>query len=51
MSVVTCHTEGCGNSGEPIELELTWRDEDGVIHQTVRVICGVCGKPITDIQR
>jgi hypothetical protein len=51
MSTVTCHTEGCGNNDIPIEMELATRDGDGIVRQTVRVVCGVCSKPITDIQR
>lgn len=51
MSVVTCHTEGCGNSGIPIEIELTTRDEQGRVSQVSAVFCGACSQPITDIER
>jgi hypothetical protein len=47
--IATCHTEGCGNAGEAIDVgELTWTDEDGTEY-TSAVICGVCGQPITDV--
>lgn len=49
MSTVTCRTEGCPNVDEPIELVLTWVDDDGIEHDVDAVICGVCGHPITDI--
>lgn len=51
MSTVTCHTEGCGNAEQPIEIELTYRDDNNVVVQVTHVVCGVCGNPITDIQR
>lgn len=51
MSTVTCHTEGCGNDGIPIEMNLTTRDEAGTVQQITLVICGVCGQPIYDIKR
>lgn len=49
MSLVTCHTDGCGNSGVPIEMNLSWTDEDGAVHPIESVCCGPCGQPITDI--
>lgn len=49
MSIVICHTEGCGNEGVPIELATTWTDEEGGVHDVGAVICGACGQPITDI--
>jgi hypothetical protein len=52
MSIVTCHTEECGNTGIPIDIgDLSYRDEEGRVQQITTVVCGVCGKPITDIQR
>ena len=52
MATVTCHTEGCANAETPIHLELTYRDDTtNVVHQITQVVCGVCGQPITDIQR
>lgn len=52
MSTVTCHTEECGNKDVPIEIELSTRDETtGIVTQTSSVVCGACGKPITDIKR
>lgn len=50
-SLVTCHTEGCANSGTPIPLGLTTIGPDGVVEQTTYVVCGVCSQPITDIHR
>ena len=47
--VVTCHTDGCPNAGIPIEMQLTWDDEDGTEHRVGSVACGPCGQPITDI--
>lgn len=38
--VVTCHTEGCENSGIPITL----------IYPAGRIQCGPCGRVITDIE-
>lgn len=49
MSTVICHTENCGNAGIPIDLVLTWEDDDGVTHDVDSVQCGVCGQPITDV--
>lgn len=40
---VTCHTEGCANGGIPISLEYDPASPPQA------VVCGVCGKPITDI--
>lgn len=50
MATVTCHTEGCGNAGAPIELDLTYTDDDGNLQTVDSVACGVCGQPITDIE-
>lgn len=49
MATVTCHTEGCANAGAPIDLPLTFLDDDGE-EQTMDAVCGVCGVPITDVQ-
>ena len=35
----TCHTPGCGNAGETLEVP---DDVDAVL-------CGVCGQKITDV--
>lgn len=49
MTAVTCHTEGCLNAEIPIDLDLTWEDDEGETHNVDAVVCGVCGQPITDI--
>ena len=41
-AVVICHTEGCSNSGVPIEMTTS---DDAVM------VCGVCGTQITDITK
>lgn len=38
---VTCHTEGCGNAGHAIPLEV---DDD-----VEGAVCGVCGQTIDDV--
>lgn len=38
---LTCHTEGCGNAGHPIELSVP----DNVD----AFACGVCGQQIEDV--
>lgn len=38
---MTCRTEGCGNSGHAITLEV---DDD-----VDAALCGVCGRPIDDV--
>jgi len=48
MSTVTCHTQGCGNEGQALEMDLSWTDEDGQEHSVDAVVCGVCGHEITD---
>lgn len=47
--IATCHTEGCENNGEPIDVgDLTYTTEDG--DQATSVVqCGVCGQPIDDV--
>lgn len=50
MSIVTCHSPGCGNDGIPIELSLASADpETGVPIEVSVVMCGGCGEQITDI--
>jgi hypothetical protein len=49
MTAVTCQTEGCTNEGVPIEVDLTWVDEDGETHEIETVVCGPCGRQITEI--
>jgi uncharacterized CHY-type Zn-finger protein len=48
VTTVTCHTEGCGNEGQALDLDLTWTDEDGQERSVDAVVCGVCGHEITD---
>lgn len=51
MATVTCHTEGCGNAGVPIELDLTfYNDETGETEVAGAVACGACSTPIEDIE-
>ena len=45
--IVTCHTEGCGNADEPIDLGDPPVIE-GVADPFGTVICGVCAQEITD---
>ena len=49
MTRCTCQTEGCGNAGIPLELDLTWVDDAGDTHTVDVVQCGACGEPITDL--
>jgi hypothetical protein len=49
MATVTCHTDGCGNAGIGLEVDLFWTDSDGTVYPIDTVQCGVCGEPITDI--
>jgi len=51
MTAVTCHTPGCANEGIPIDLNLTYTDDDGQTQTVDAVACGVCGNPITDYER
>lgn len=39
--VATCHSDGCGNSGIGIPLDVPSAD--------ILVLCGVCSKKITDV--
>lgn len=45
--IVTCHTPGCGNAEQPIDL--TFPDVDGHPLVLDAVLCGPCGQPITDV--
>jgi len=50
MAVVTCHTEGCGNAGIPLDIGVSWEDEEtGETEYVSAVVCGVCSQPITDV--
>lgn len=50
MAIATCHTEGCGNEGEPIEVgELSMEVPGTGEVITSQVCCGVCGQLVTDI--
>ena len=50
MSLVTCHTEGCGNAGHAIPVSLEQTDPDTLeVSRTTQVVCGVCGVEIVDI--
>lgn len=47
MTIVTCNTDGCANAGHPIDLNLTYTDDEtGEIVYVDAVQCGVCGQPI-----
>lgn len=49
----TCHTEGCANAEQPIEVVCDYPDPDNPdapLTTVGAVQCGVCGQPITDIQ-
>lgn len=50
MATVTCHTEGCGNEGIALDLELTYTDDEGTTQTVDSVFCGVCSQPITDVK-
>jgi hypothetical protein len=49
MAVLTCRTADCPNAGIPIEIDLTWTDENGDTQDVDGAACGVCGETITDI--
>lgn len=50
-STVTCHTGGCSNAGIPLDLYLSWVNEDtGETEWVSAVTCGVCGQEIRDIR-
>jgi hypothetical protein len=40
-TTVICHTSGCENAGQAIDLH--------VLPETTDVVCGVCTQPITDV--
>jgi hypothetical protein len=50
MATVTCETENCGNAGVPIDIPLTWADDNGETTPVDSVVCGVCGQEITHIE-
>jgi hypothetical protein len=54
MNTVTCHTDGCANSGITIDMQLSFDvvDIDGTTttYTVGSVSCGICGQPITDIE-
>lgn len=50
MSTLICHTDGCENQDEPVEMDLSVVDP--WTGQTVYVdsaVCGMCWAPITDV--
>ena len=51
MHTVTCRVEGCPKQDQPVELDLTYLDQDTGEPRTVdAVMCGSCGQQISDIQ-
>lgn len=49
-SSATCHTDGCANADIPLDLYLSWEDDDtGQTEYVSAVMCGVCGQEITDV--
>lgn len=42
-ATLTCHTDGCGNAGVAIEMQIEDVPEPAAV-------CGACGQPITDIK-
>lgn len=49
MANVTCHTPGCSNAEQTIELQLWVPDIDGNLTHVDAVYCGVCGQLIVDV--
>jgi hypothetical protein len=50
MTLVTCHTPGCGNAEIAIDLILNHTNpETGMTEWVDGVACGVCGNDITDV--
>ena len=50
MRTAVCHTEGCTNADQPINLETDYLDPDTGETMTVGgVYCGVCQQQITDV--
>jgi hypothetical protein len=45
MITATCRTPGCGNADAPIPLDFLDREAPA----PDAVICGACGRPITDL--
>lgn len=51
MAIVTCHTQGCGNADEPIDVPRPTDPETGeTVSGEWDIECGVCNQPITDIK-
>ena len=51
VETVVCHTQGCGNAGIPLEMGLSWPNEEtGETEYVGAVYCGVCGKEIRDVR-
>jgi hypothetical protein len=51
MVTITCHTSGCENDGEPIDVEVY--DVDPVTGEQLpptTFMCGPCGQEITDVE-
>jgi hypothetical protein len=47
FETVTCPTDGCQNAGVPIDVAVTYLDDDGVLVDVDAVQCGVCGTDLT----
>lgn len=47
--LVTCHTEGCPNAEQTIDLSSIVVDENGAPIPIAVVVCGVCQQTITDV--
>jgi hypothetical protein len=48
--LATCHTDGCGNNGIPIDVgDLTYTDDETGQTYPMTAVCGVCGQPIDDL--
>lgn len=49
MAVITCLTSGCPSQGRPVNLDLTYPDQDTGETRTVdEVMCGACGQRIVN---
>jgi hypothetical protein len=50
VSTLICRTAGCVNNGDRVEFDLAVTDPDtGDTVYVDAVVCGICRKPITDI--
>lgn len=47
-TILTCHTEGCGNADIAIPVDPV--DMDGNPAPVGTAVCGACGNEITDIK-